>query len=309
MHYYGNARTNGDGNVVLNSVQRDYSLALLWLGRAAEAGDPAAQYDLAYMMESGQGLPNPQPEIAERYYRLAAYAGNEDAEIDFAEKLRLGRVLVKSENGVDEGVKLLERAESQGAARAALQLANIYRSGQFDKDKDPILAMKYAYRAVKFSTMSDPTTRDGNAFYEIAAGILLAEMARNGEAVDTNGRQLLTKDEIDRLERFYGKVDEATKQVKVRRLFVPLNCAGYLYSRHVFIWVWDWGRVESPTEPQFRSQERETGCANNKDLRDTLSATFATAKKNGVAFADLIDQQIKSAVAAASVQTSRGRRR
>jgi Domain of unknown function (DUF2610) len=217
-------------------------------------------------------------------------------------------VLVKSENGGDEAVKLLERAGSQGSARAALQLANIYRLGQFGRDKQPILAMKYAYRAIKFSTLSDPTAKDGNAFYEIASGILLAEMARGGEAVDDSGRPLLTKDEIDRLERFYGKVDEATKQVKVRRLYVPLKC-GYLYPRYDFIWVWDWGRLESPTEPQFRSLERETSCANNKELRDTLSASFATAKKNGVAFADLIDQQIKSAVAAATVQTARGRRR
>jgi len=308
LYYNGSARSDASGNANPSSVQRDFSLALLWVGRAAEAGDPVAQFDLAYMMEHGEGLPNPQPEIAERYYRLAAYAGDEDAEIEFAEKLRLGRVLVKSENGADEAVKLLERADSQGSARAALQLANIYRLGDFGRDKQPILAMKYAYRAIRFSALSDPTTSDGNAYHEIAAGIMLAEMARDGEAVDDQGRLLLTKDEINRLERFYGKVDDATKQVKVRRLLVPLKCA-YLVPRYRFIWVWDWGRVESPTEPQFRSLERETGCANNKELRDTLSASFATAKKNGVAFADLIEQQIKSAVAAASVETTRGGRR
>ena len=156
--------------------------------------------------------------------------------------------------------------------------------------------------------MSDPTTKDGNPYGEVAAGILLAEMARNNEAVDANGRPLLTKDEIDRLERFYGKVDEVTKRVKVRRLWVPLSCGGY-YTRRQNIWVWDWGRVESPTEPQFRSVERQTKCTNNKTLRETLVASFATAKKNKVAFADLIDQQIKSAVAASTAQSSRSRRR
>ena len=46
-------------------------------------------------------------------------------------------------------------------------------------------------------------------------------MAKNGEAVDAAGRPLLTPDEIERLERFYGAVDPATRQVKIRRLDRP----------------------------------------------------------------------------------------
>ena len=55
---------------------------MLWFGRGAEAGDPASQYQLAYLMEKGRGLPNPQPEISERYYRLAAKGGNEDEQAE-----------------------------------------------------------------------------------------------------------------------------------------------------------------------------------------------------------------------------------
>jgi len=165
--------------------------------------------------------------------------------------------------------------------------------------------MKYAYQAIKLATLADPTSYDGNSYYEFSAGILLAEMAANGEAVDANGSPLLTRDEIDRIETFYGKVDPATKQVKVRRLAVPLRSAGYVCRSRQNIWVWDWGRLESPTEPQFRSLERTTGCKDNKELRDTLSASFATARKNEVPFADLIEQQIRSAVSAAETQSNR----
>ena len=103
-------------------------------------------------------------------------------------------------------------------------------------------------------------------------------MAKNGEAVDAAGRPLLTQEEIDRLERYYGAVDPATKQVKIRRLSVPLSCGGY-WEIYRPLWVWDWGRAEAPTEPQFRNLERKTGCTNNETLRGTLIDVFEQAKK------------------------------
>ncbi len=298
------------------SILRDPALALLWMGRAAESNDPIAQYGLAELLEQGDGLPSAQPEIAERYWRFAAYGGDVDAEVELAKRLRLGKVLVKPENGDSEAVKLLNRAFAfgQGSARAALELARIYRVGTPDTPKDPILAMKYAYRAIKLTTLADPLEPDGSFYNEIAPGHLLAEMARSGEAVSPDGRPLLSKDEIDRLEKFYGTVDPATNEVKVRRLSTPLVC--YIYkdrgreqqltsSLRYFVWVWDWGRDESPTEPQLRRLEHITRCGFNQDLRGTLSASFHQAQKNKVAFADLIDEQIK----AASTQTDRSNRR
>jgi uncharacterized protein len=288
------------------AVRQDPALALLWMGRAAESNDPIAQYRLAGLLETGDGLPSAQPEIAERYWRFAAYSGDVDAEVELAKRLRLGKVLVKPENGDAEAVKLLNRAFAfgQGSARAALELARIYRAGTLETPKDPILAMKYAYRAIKLRTLADPLEPDGSFFNEVAAGHLLAEMARSGEAVSSDGRPLLSKDEIDRLEKFYGTVDPATHEVKVRRLAAPLVCyinkdrgreQKITSSSRYFIWVWDWGRDESPTETQLRRIEHITGCGFNQDLRGTLSASFRQAQKNKVAFADLIDEQIKAA--------------
>jgi TPR repeat protein len=295
VHYYYGFVFNGEhGEVTPFSVKPDLQQALLWFGRAAESGDPASQYSLAFMMGAGKGLPNPQPEISERYYRLAAKGGDEDAEIEFADRLLSGHVLVKPENGNEEVIDLLQRALSHGSARAALRLAKIYRNGVLGEGKSPLKAMAYAYRAIELSAAANPTTTDGNPFNEISAGIMLAEMADNHEAEDSNGNPLLTKDEVDRLERFYGAVDPVSKKVRTRAIDVPLRCGNYNVDWQK-VWVWDWGRFESPTEPQFRSLERETGCNNNDALRRTLSAVFERAKKSKVAFADLIQEEIAAA--------------
>jgi TPR repeat protein len=299
VHYFwGFLIYDENGEPTPASVVADKTQSLLWFGRGAEAGDAASQFQLAYLMEKGHGLPNPQPEISERYYRLAAKGGDEDAEITFAERLRSGRVLVKPENGGEEAVDLLQRALSQDSARAARRLAQIYRNGELGEPKSPLKALRYAYQAIDLATRSDPTTDDGNPMNEIQAGILLAEMARNHEAEDVNGNPLLTDAEIDRLERYYGKVDPVTRTVKIRRINVPLQCAGFTDTKP--IWIWDWGRDESPTEPQIRSIERdEHGCTIDATLRGTLIASYQTAKKSNVPFADLIEQQI---IAAAAVQ-------
>jgi hypothetical protein len=225
---------------------------------------------MAQVTERGYGLPSPHPEIAERYYRLAAHGGNEEAEIELARRLLAGRMLVKPENGANEAIDPLNRALSHGSARAANLLADNYRNGELDQPKDPLLAMKYAFLAIKLSVQADPTTQDGNPFYEIDAGILLAEMAVNGQAVDVNDRALLTPDEIDRLQRFYGTVDPETHKVKIRELDVPLGGCSYPYKKPV--WVWDWGRDRAAIpQPRARDALLRQRCPASNALRDVRS--------------------------------------
>jgi len=280
---------------IFGQSAKDAGQALLWFGRAAATGDAASEYFLAKIMESGDGLARPQLEISERYWRLAAYAGDSNAQVEFAERLRDGRVLVKPEDSPREAVTLLQRAMAQGSPQAALNLARIYQNGQLNQPKDATLAMKYAYQAITLSVQANPLTPDGDPFIEIAAGHLLSEMAKNGQAVDGSGQPLLSLDEVDRLDRYYGKVDPEKHFVKARRIDVPIRCdvfPGYYYGSQ--IWVWDWGRNESPTEMQFRSIERENGCS-SQELRATLAAVFEEARKNNVAFADLLDQRVQTA--------------
>jgi len=291
-------------------VNRDRELALLWFSRAAESGDSDAQVMVAKIMEAGSGLPNPQPEIAERYWRLAARSGDAYAQVEFADRLRSGLLLVKEEYGEKEVVNLLRRAMSQGSAQAAVELAQIYRNGELGVDKNPIEAMKLAYHAIDLAVLADPTTAEGDPYYEMGAAHLLVDLVKSGEAVDGMSRPLLTPEEIDRLEHYYGAADPATKKMKVRGFKVPIFCepteTWYLPEQ---IWVWDWGRSESPTELQIRYLERTTGCPYNVDLRATLIDVYSQARKNKVAFADLLSQRMQTLEGQAQPQAQQGDRR
>lgn len=331
VFYYFGADDRSEGEQGVNAVTPDLTLSLLWLGRLADTRDIEALSLLAGILQDGSGLSSPQPEIAERYWRLAAYGGDASAQATFADKLRRGFALVKQEYGPREPVILLRRAVKQGSAQAALALAQIYRDGEFEEKKSPVLAMRYAYQAIELAVQNDAVVETrGEPFPEMGAAHLLSEMAKDpkGGAVDTRGRPLLTPDEVDRLEHYYGAVDPKTGKVKIRRLEVKLSCQyGRRYDRRKRrwepiavgdrkeeIWVWDWGRPESPTEFQFRNLERKVpACSHNEVLRRTLIDIFDQAKKSKVSFADLVDQKVRTAknqtVAPVEKKERRGRRR
>lgn len=310
--YYKGATCGCDETVQnTTNVGRDTELALLWFSRAAEEGDTYAQVRVAQIMEAGNGLPSQQPEIAERYWRLAARSGDAYAQVEFANRLHSGLLLVKEEYGEHEVINLLKRAMSQGSAQAAVQLAHIYRNGEVGVEKNPIEAMKLAYHAIDLAVLADPTTSEGDPYYEMDAAHLLVDLVNSGEAVNAMGQPLLTPEEIDRLEHYYGAADPVTKKMKVRVFKVPIFCdpaeAWYFPEQ---IWVWDWGRSEAPTELQIRFLERMTGCPYNRDLRATLVDIYAQAKKNKVAFADLLAQRMQTLEGQAKPQEGdSGRRR
>jgi len=321
------SRCRCDNEKPLNEIRKDEDLASLWVARLAEQGDTSAQAILADRMQYGTGLPAPQPETSERYWRLAAQGGNPSAQVTFADRMRRGFVLVKQEYGAgEEGIKVLKQAMGQGSAQAALALAEIYRTGELGQSANRRQAVTHAFNAMELATQTDASPKTGEPFPEVAAAHLLVEMAKSNQAVDSSGGPLLTSEEVERLERFYGKVDSSSKQVKIRRLLVPLTC-GYgdlkyykerkasfydvQYTLRRWIWVWYWGRVESPTEFQFRSLERETGCDKNNTLRRTLIDVYNQAKKHDVPFADLVEQKIKIAMQETTAPTrsrKRGRR-
>ena len=82
--------------------------------------------------------------------------GRAFAQVEFADKLRQGLLLVKEEYGEQEAITLLNRAMSQGSAQAAVALAHIYRKGELGVEKDPLQAMKLAYHAIDLAVLTDP---------------------------------------------------------------------------------------------------------------------------------------------------------
>ena len=321
LYYFG-----GPAAEDVDRVPDDDGQAILWWAQAAEGGDSSAQRSLGIMFEEGEGLASPQPQIAERYWRLAAYGGNIDAQVEFAERILSGRVLLKPENGPGEVVELLQLAMTLGSSKAALRLAKIYRKGELGFQVRPENAIKYAYRAIDLATQAGSPTaasaiRSDNPLDEVSAGILLAEMAANGEAVDSRGQPLLKEDERERLERFYGRPDPESKQVRVRSLKVKMDCGG-IRPELKTIWVWDWGREEAPTESQFRFFESknppcvsikvpadEKRGAKKTTARDTLRALWeAVRKDNKLSFADVVAAQAEAAQNTAPKGNSKSRR-
>ena len=49
----------------------DKALALLWFGRMGETADPESLRHLAQLLQNDDAMNSPQPEVAERYWRLA----------------------------------------------------------------------------------------------------------------------------------------------------------------------------------------------------------------------------------------------
>ena len=64
---------------------KDYGKAVEWYRKAADQGEPAAQFSLGLMYEQGTGV-NRNLTEADRWYRLAAKNGDPDAKVVLAQQ-------------------------------------------------------------------------------------------------------------------------------------------------------------------------------------------------------------------------------
>ena len=273
----------------------DAQLALLWYGRAAEGGLQRRPGEGG--ADHGKGRRPPQSAAGNRRTLLAARRPSRRC-------ICAGRICRQAAQRSPAGQGGVRRERGRHApeagyepglgARGGRTCANLSK-GELGEEKNPIKAMEFAYDAIDLAVLADPTAADGDPYYEFNAAHLLVEMAKDGEAVDAMGRPLLTPEEIDRLEHYYGAVDPTTKHIKLRGFKMPIFCepseTWYFPEQ---IWVWDWGRSEAPTEFQIRYLERLTGCPYNVDLRATLIDIYSQAKKSKVAFADLLAQRMQT---------------
>jgi TPR repeat protein len=257
-----------------SSVAPDLERSLLWYSRAAMFGDPEANAQIATIIEVGAeslGLPL---SLAEHYWALAAAGGNTRALIASAKKLMETSVSASFDQvGI---VESLERAAALNSATALRLLAQMHRKGLLKDSRGRQAALPWAYRAIDLAAEADPTEPDYDPTDEVAAAHVLIEMARNGEAVGPQGSPLLTPDEVDRLEYYYGAYDSASHQVGVAKLRSTL-CG---QSRDLF--VWNWGREEIPTAAQMRAVNnvRDDACRQIKVLDTKFSEAFAYARNS-----------------------------
>ena len=93
--------------------------------RAAESGDPIAQYNLALRYFKGEGVPQNDAEAA-KWYRLAAAQGNAGAQFNLGGIYDTGKGVAENDA---EAVKWYRLAAEQGDVTAQSNLGIMYATG------------------------------------------------------------------------------------------------------------------------------------------------------------------------------------
>jgi len=132
------------------------------LNKAAQQGEPTAQYELATIYAEGLGVPR-DPNAALAWAGKAADQGNREAQFS------AGRVLIESENPTSKakGLDYLTKAAEADHSTAVLFLATAVGNGQFGLTKDEARA----------ETLLKPLAEKGNADCQF----VLAALYKHGE--------------------------------------------------------------------------------------------------------------------------------
>ncbi len=246
------------------------SKAIVWIARAAEAGDARSQRTLAELLTDGEGLPAPQPEAAARYWRLAAEQGDIAAQVELARLLRKGKIQFrpnsskpdkKPDGGAQEIFDLYSTAFARGMPAAGYELATLFRSGFPAPDgsdtipKLPERAVSLLWTTMDRVKQADPDSEDANPRYFYLSAFELIKMYDAGEAKRADGSSIMLQDQVDQLRVDFG---DPEKLVYVQAAnFGPINCHG---KNSLWVAIWDRKSKEPPTEEQFNWWERRYSC-------------------------------------------------
>jgi uncharacterized protein len=173
----GKAYKDGDG------VQKNETMALKWLRKAADQDEPAAENDLGIIYGRGEGIAQDKDEAA-RWYKKAAKQGNAKAMfnlgacyyngdgVDTDNVASYAWFLLAQEAGSSAADEALKRKEDVSENAAYLKIAEMYQAGE-DLPKKPMEALKW-YR--KAADSGDP-----RASVKVA-GVLLSLSGTRTEA-------------------------------------------------------------------------------------------------------------------------------
>ncbi len=128
--------------------------------KLAEAGDHDAEFQLALMYETGQGIPDRDAVAARRWMRAAAEANVPLAQWNYGAYLIDG---LGGEKNPTAGVEWIKKAAEQHVPSAALSLGQIYRLGR-GVEKHEAEARHWYARALKLGSL--PTLVTMGQLYE-----------------------------------------------------------------------------------------------------------------------------------------------
>ena len=158
----GYAYENGNFHGYSPGFAKDYRKAAHWLGRAARANHPRAQYMLGILYAHGWGVPKDSARALE-WFTQSAQNGYGPACYHLGWMHHKGDGVPRND---DRGIQLLEQAASQGMAAAHLALGRFYERGE-GVSVDAVRALKWYALAVHFAR-SRPGLFDNAAFAERA---------------------------------------------------------------------------------------------------------------------------------------------
>jgi TPR repeat protein len=257
-------------------LPKDVASAVEWYRKAAQAESVDAYISLARLLEEGADNLKADPAQASKYWRLASEQGSNLAKVELAERIKDGKIQPAFPS---EFISLCESALANGSTIAAYNLAKSYWKGE-GVTRDPSLAVRYAVTAIDLGYKADSDSEDAYPLHIVAAAHLLEEAQQAGVAVPSGKG-------IDQFKIWYGPPQIYT------RLTVEVTC-GTIPDK-VYIYVWNWGRKEAPTEMQFDWYSKARGCEPQPGTRKALRDIYDDAQKNGKSYKELVDQALKVA--------------
>jgi len=103
-------------------VSQDYGQAYAWYHKAADKGDPLAQFTLGYMFENGMGIPQDYAQ-AISWYRKAAEQGNDAAENNLGTMYYKGQGVARN---LPEAQRWFRKAAEHGNVQAKQTLSTLF---------------------------------------------------------------------------------------------------------------------------------------------------------------------------------------
>lgn len=180
----GYAYENGNFHGWPPGFAPDYRKAVHWLGRAAQANHPRAQYTLGILHAHGWGVPRDDARAVEWFTRSARNGYGPAC-------YHLGWMYHKGDDvpqDDDRAIRLMEQAASQGMAAAHLALGRFHERGE-GVSADAVQALKWYVLAVHFAR-SRPGLFDNAAFAKRAQAAHDALAARMNPSSNEQGRTL-----------------------------------------------------------------------------------------------------------------------
>jgi Sel1 repeat len=131
----------------VGAFNQNHTQARIWMLKAAELGQPDAQFELAEMLRDGQGGEKNLPEALR--WAAASAEQNQPFGIVVEAQMLASTDAAKSETLFQRAIPLFESRASEGSADAAFSLALLHRNGQGLR-ADPIESLKWMLIAANF---------------------------------------------------------------------------------------------------------------------------------------------------------------